>query len=65
VLAIAKGWSWFPGFTVVARVIMGTGLAVRAATGRAPRSFLGGAAWELGGAAATAGAIWWDRRRGR
>jgi hypothetical protein len=63
VLAVAKGWSWFPGYTVVARVLMGTGLAVRVATGRAPRSFAAAAVWEGLGAALTAGAIWWDRSR--
>jgi hypothetical protein len=62
-LGVAKGWSWFPGFTVVARAIMAGGLAARVATGRAPRSFVAAALWEAVGAAATAGAIWWDSRR--
>ncbi|GAA1223951.1 hypothetical protein [Pseudonocardia alaniniphila] len=64
-IGVATGSSWFPAYTVAARAVMGGVLGARVATGRAPRSFIAAALWEVLGAAATAGALWWDGRRSR
>ncbi|WP_284745611.1 hypothetical protein [Amycolatopsis sp. RTGN1] len=56
-LGAAKGWPGFPAFTVRARALMGGGLIALAASGRAPKAFFGGGAWELAGAAVTAAVL--------
>src|SRR5690242_8272877 len=50
-------WAGFPRFTVGARALMGAGLWALAAHGGVPRGWRLGAAWELIGAAVTAGAL--------
>jgi len=64
VLGVAKSWPWFPALTVVSRSAQAIGFFTRIARGKAPKSYLGAAIWELAGAALTAGAIWLDKRDG-
>ncbi|MEV4625610.1 hypothetical protein AB0J90_04890 [Micromonospora sp. NPDC049523] len=60
-----KGWPGFPAYVMARRLLMAGGLAGLAVTGRAPRSFVGAAAWEAVGAAAIGAASWVDRRATR
>jgi hypothetical protein len=57
-------WESFPVWTIFARALMGTSLAILVALGRAPAdAFVGAAIWEATGAIITTVAIWWDNRK--
>lgn len=58
-----KQWPGFCAWAVAARILMGTGLAALALSGRGPRAFIGAAIWEGVGAVLLAAASLWDQRR--
>lgn len=62
-VAAVRGWPGFVSWAVVARLVMGTGLAVLAWTGVGPRAFVGAAIWEAIGAALIAGVAACERGR--
>jgi hypothetical protein len=60
-VAAVRGWPGFLSWAVMARLVMGMGLAALAWTGVGPSAFVSAAIWEAIGAALIAGVAVWER----
>jgi len=62
-VAAIKEWPGFLAWAILARLVMGAGLALQVLLGVGPIAFVGAAAWEVAGAAIIAAVGIWDRHR--